>query len=96
MCVDWIYNLLYIRAIQGHSGGELIDLELLNPVAIPPRCKEYLYHVGTFTVSSILQAGLIAGEKDTHKDDKRFFLLHILDPAGGETEEEYDDLTKPR
>ena len=74
----------------------MTDLELLNPVAIPPRCKEYVYHVGTFTVSSILQAGLIAGEKDTHKDEKRFFLLHILDPAGGETEEEYDDLTKPR
>ena len=72
-----------IRAIQGHSGGELIDLELLNPVAIPLRCKEYLY--------------MSAPSHDTHKDDKlSFFFFTPLDPADGETEEEYDDLTKPR
>ena len=29
--------LLYIRAIQGHSGGELIALQLINCVAIPLR-----------------------------------------------------------
>ena len=75
-CVGSNNNLLYVRAIQGHSGGDLIDPELLNPVAIPPRWKEYLYHVGSsFTVNSIQQAGYIAGGKDTRATDG---LLHTF------------------
>ena len=40
-CVDSNENLLYIRAIQGHPGGALVDTELLNYVAIPLGWKEY-------------------------------------------------------
>ena len=71
---------LYVRAIQGHSGGDLIDPELLNHVAIPPRWKEYFYHVGSsFTVNSIPQAGLIAGGRDT-KRRATDGLLHTFRP----------------
>ena len=70
--VDSNNNLLHVRAIQGHSGGELIAPELLNHVAIPPRWKEYLHLIGgSFTTHSIMQAGLIAGGKDTPKKDGR-------------------------
>ena len=36
--------LLYIRAIQGHSGGNVIALELVGHVAIPYNWKEFLFH----------------------------------------------------
>ena len=74
-------HLWYVRAIQGHPGGELIALELMNHVAIPLRWKEFLYHVGSsFTVNSISQAGLFTP----------------LDPFDDEKEEEYDDFSEPR
>ena len=79
--VDSNNNLLHVRAIQGHSGGELIAPELLNHVAIPPRWKEYLYHVGSFfAVNSILQAGLIAGGRDTEEGRQTVFFT-FLDPT---------------
>ena len=65
-CTNSNNNLLYARAIQGRSGGELIA------VAIPLRWKEFLYHVGrSFTVNSIRQAGLIAAADG---------ILHTLRP----------------
>ena len=82
-CLDSNNNLLYVRATQGHSGGELIAPELLNQVPIPPRWKELLYHVhvgSSFTVNSILQAGLIAGRKDTKRRATNG-LLHTLGPS---------------
>ena len=38
--------LLYIRAIQGHTGGNLIAPELMGHVAIPYKWKEILFHRG--------------------------------------------------
>ena len=43
----------------------------------------------------VLQAGLTAAEMDTNKGDIRSFFTP-LHPIGDETEEEYDDLTRPR
>ena len=34
-CVDSNNNLFYVRAIQGHSEGDLIAPDLMNHVAIP-------------------------------------------------------------
>ena len=89
-------NLMRIRAIQGHSGGALVDPELLNYVASPLGWKEYLYHVGgSFAMHSIVQAGLIAGGKGTKGGWQTAFFtaLHSL---GDELDEEYEDVTKPR
>ena len=45
---------MYIRASQGHSGGTLVDPELLNYVATPLGWKDHLYHVGgSFTIRSV-------------------------------------------
>ena len=67
---------------------------IVNHVAIPSRWKEDFYHVGSScTVNSILQAGLIAGGKDTEEWRQTVFFTPS-DPTGDETEEEYDDLTK--
>ena len=68
-------NLVCVRAIQCHSGGELTARELLNHVAMPFRWKEVLFHVGSsFTVNSILQAGLIAGGKGTDEGRQQAFF----------------------
>ena len=55
--------LLYIRAFQGHTGGNVIAPELMGHVAIPDKWKEFLFHRGcSYDVISILKSGLITGE----------------------------------
>ena len=67
--------LLYIRAIQGHTGGDAIALELMGHVLIPLKWKEFLFHRGcSFYVKSILEAALIAGGKG----DRRYSSHHRI------------------
>ena len=48
-------SLLYKRAIQGHTGGELIAPELLGHVFHTNR-KEFIFHKGcSFDCASILK-----------------------------------------
>ena len=69
----------------------MIDFEVLNRVAIPPRWNDDLYHVGSsFTVNSILPCG-----KDT-KEGRHTVFFTLLDPAADDTEEEHDESKKPR
>ena len=46
-------------------------------------------------MNSIPQAGLIAGGRDTG-DGRQTVFFTPLDPEGNDTEEKYDDLTKPK
>ena len=50
MCFQYRMNsqnsLLCIRAIQGHTGGKLIALELMGHIAIPYKWKVSLFHRG--------------------------------------------------
>ena len=39
-------HFLYFRAIQGHSGGTLVDPILRDSVLLPDDFAEYIYHVG--------------------------------------------------
>ena len=71
--------LLNIRAVQGHTGGKVIAPELMGPVTVRPRWKEFLYHRGcSFDVTSILRAGLIAGGKARKKQGDS--ILHAIRP----------------
>ena len=57
-------HLLYFRAIQGHSGGTLVDPSLPNNVLLPDDFAEYICHVGNaHDMHSIIQCGLIPGGK---------------------------------
>ena len=47
-CKNFRDVLLYIRAIQGHTGGNVIALELMGHVAIPFQWKEVLFHRDAF------------------------------------------------
>ena len=89
---------LYIRAIQGHAGGNLIAPELMDHVAIPYKWREFLFHRGcSFDVTSILKAGLIAGRRQS-KERRQTIFFTPLSPFGDNPDEEEpsDDLSKPR
>ena len=61
-CMNSKNSLLKIRAIQGHTGGNVVAPELMGHVAIPYKWNDFLYHRGcSFNVTSILTWGLIAG-----------------------------------
>ena len=57
-------EILYLRALQGHSGRNLIDPSLQDNVLIPNDFFEYIYHIGcAINVHSISNSGLIPGGK---------------------------------
>ena len=58
-CKNSNNSLLYIRAIQTHTGGNLIAPELMGHVAISYKWKDFLFHRGcSYDVQSILRSGL--------------------------------------
>ena len=89
--------LTELRAVQGHTGGDMIRPEMLGHVLIPPCWKEFVFHRGfSFNVTSILDAGLIAGGRQG-RETRRTVFFTPLNPRGTEEEQEYcDDLTKAR
>ena len=55
-------EILYLRALQGHSGRSLIDPTLQDNVVIPDGFFKYIYHVGwAINLHSIINSGLILG-----------------------------------
>ena len=51
--------ILYLRAIQGHSGGKHIDPTLQDNVLLPSDFAEHICHVGSSRdLRSIIQSGL--------------------------------------
>ena len=45
-CSDYLGSIIYLRALQGHSGDSLIDLAQQDNVLIGPGVFPYIYHVG--------------------------------------------------
>ena len=59
-CTDSSGAILYLRALQGHSGRSLIDPTLQDNVVIPNGFFQYIYHVGrTINLHSIINSGLM-------------------------------------
>ena len=74
-CSDNSGTILYLRALQGHSGGNLIDPTLQDNVLIEYGICPYTYHVGcTFNLHSIINNGLVLGGQILSKRQKLFFL----------------------
>ena len=68
-------EILYLRALQGHSGRNLIDPSLQDNVLIPNDFFEYIYHIGcAVSLHSISNSGSIPGGKNLSKRQKVFFL----------------------
>ena len=57
-CTDDSGTFVYIRALQGHSGRNLIDPSLQDNVVIPSNFFQNIYHVGcVFNLHSIINSG---------------------------------------
>ena len=87
-------HFLYFRAIQGDSGGTLVDLTLQDNVLLPDDFAEYVHHVGNaHDMHSIIQCGLILGGKKS-QEGKAVRVLHSREPHQNKEEVQYD-LDKP-
>ena len=61
-CTDDSGTIVHFRALQGHSGRNLIDPSLQDNVVFPSNFFQYLYHVGcAFKLRSIINSGLLSG-----------------------------------
>ena len=81
-CVNSKNSLMYIRAIQGHTGGNLIALELMGHVIIPFNWKEFVFHRGcSFNCNSLLETGLISGVRES-KEGRQTIFFTPLNPFG--------------
>ena len=74
-CTDISGTIIYFRALQGHSGRNLIDPSLQDNVIIQSGFFKYIYHVGcAFILHSIINNGLIPGGQNSSKRQTVFFL----------------------
>ena len=74
-CTDESGIIVYFRALQGHSGRNLIDPSLQDNVIIQSSFFQYIYHVGcAFNLHSIISSGLIPGGQSSSKRQTVFFL----------------------
>ena len=74
-CTDDSGTIIYFRALQGHSGRNLIDPSLQDNVVIPSGFFQHIYHIGCgFNLHSIINNGLIPGGQNSSKRQTVFFL----------------------
>ena len=95
-CADSSGAILYLRALQGHSGRSFIDPILQDNVIIPDGFFKYIYHVGcAINLHSIINSGLIPGGQNLSNRQTVFFLL--VDPKNKEHKDlDTIDLEAPR
>ena len=74
-CTDFPEEILDLRALQGHSGRNLIDPSLQDNASIPNDFFEYIYHiVCAISLHSIVNSGLIPpGQNSTRERQTVFF-----------------------
>ena len=78
-CTDSSGAILYLRALQGHSGRSLVEPTLQDNVVIAHGFFQYTYHVGcAVNLHSIINSGLTPGGQNLSKRQTVFFLL--VDP----------------
>ena len=89
-------EILYLRALQGHSGRNPIDPSLQDNVLIPNNFFEYIYHIGcAINLHSIMNSGLIPGGQILSK--RQTVLFTSVDPMNKEHKDpDTIDLEAPR
>ena len=90
-------EILYLRALQGHSGHNSIDPSLQGNVLIPNNFFEYIYHIGSaINLHSITNSGLIPGGQNLSKERQTVFFTSV-DPMNEEHRDPNNiDLEAPR
>ena len=90
-CTDFSGEILYFRALQGHSGLNLIDPSLQDNVLILDDFLEYIYHVGcAINLHSIINSGLIPGGQHLSKR-QTVFILSACESYGQRTQRSWDN-----
>ena len=75
-CTDSSGTIVYFRALQGHSGRNLIDPSSQDNVVIPSNFFQHMYHIGcAFNLHFVTNSGLIPGGQSSSKRQTVFFLL---------------------
>ena len=95
-CTDDSGTIIDFRALQGHSGRNLIDPSLQDNVIIQSGFFQQIYHIGcAFNLHSIINNGLIPGGQNSSKRQTVFFLP--IDPRDkGHQDPATIDFIKPR
>ena len=95
-CSDISGTILYLLALQGHSGRSLIDPSLQDNVVIQSGFFHHIYHIGCASnLHSIINNGLILGGQNSSKRQTVFFWP--IDPRDKEHKDlEKIDLNVPR
>ena len=95
-CTDVSGIIVYLRALQGHSGSNLIDPLLQDNVKIQSGFFQHIYHiVCASNLLSIINNGLIPGGQNSSKRQTVFFLP--IDPRDkGHQDPAKIDLNEPR
>ena len=95
-CSDNLGRIFYLRALQGHSGNNLIDPTLQDKVIIQRGLFQHIYHIGcALNLHSIINNGLIPGGQDSSKKQTVFFLP--IDPRDKEHQDlAHIDFSVPR
>ena len=96
-CTDSSGEILYLQALQSHSGRNLIDPSLLDNVVIPDGFFKYICHVGcAINLQSIISSGLIPRGQNLSKERQTVFFLPV-DPMDKEHKDpDTIDLGAPR
>ena len=75
-CTDGSGTIVYLRALQGHSGRNLIDRSLQDTVVIQSEFFQYIYHIGcAFNLHPVIHNGLIPGGRSEFKQETDSILL---------------------
>ena len=95
-CSENLGTILYLRALQGHSGSNLIDPTQQDNVLSGTGIFPYIHHVGcTFNLYSIIKNGLVPGGQNLSRRQTVFFLP--VDPRDeSHKDPEYIDFSVPR
>ena len=95
-CPDYLGSIIYLRALQGHSGDNIIDLATQDHVLIKPGIFTYIYHVGSsFNLKSIVSNGLVPGGQELNGRQSVYFLP--VDPRDEDHQDpEVIDYSVPR
>ena len=95
-CTDSSGTIVHLRALQVHSGCNLIDPTLQDNVIIQSNFFQHFYHVGcAFNLHSIINSGLIPGGQSLSKRQTVFFLP--VDPMDkNHKDPDVIDLSSPR
>ena len=71
-------KILYLRAIEGHSGENYVDPLLQNNFLLRDDFAEYIHHIrNAYEMHSIVQSGLIPGGKSNRRDIQSVFFTAV-------------------